>query len=61
MKRFTVELPDGYDDAVVITAIGHTMGEKHVIEVVALEGHDGETLVIKPLESPEWRKPEEEK
>lgn len=63
MKRFTVELPDEYDDAVSITAVGQTMGVAHVrtnvtVQAADLTGHDGETLVIRPHERPEWRKPE---
>lgn len=60
MKRFTIELPDEYDDAVTITSIGQTMGVAHVrtnvmVHSADLNGHDGETLVIHPNESPEWR------
>ena len=63
MKRFTVELPDEYDDVVTITSIGQTMGVANVrtnvlVRSADLNGHDGETLVIHPNESPEWRKPE---
>lgn len=47
MKRFTVELPDEYDDAVTITSIGQTMGVAHVrtnvtVQADDLTGHDGE-------------------
>ena len=61
MKRIAVELPDEYDDAVSITAVGQTMGVAHVrtnvmVHSADLNGHDGETLVIHPNESPEWRK-----
>ena len=62
MKRITVELPDEYDDAVTITAIGHTIGAANeqtnvMVRAADLTGHYGETLVIRPYESDEWRKP----
>lgn len=68
MKRITIEFPDGYDEAVVITAVGREIirAENEHTQVVAnlttqsaeLEGHDGETLVLHPEEEHEWRKPE---
>lgn len=62
MKRFTVELPNGYDECMTITAMGQVIGLTHVrtnvtCQALVLDGHDGETLVIYPNDSVEWRKP----
>lgn len=66
-KRITIELPDGYDDALSITAFGREMSVNNElpnmmvrvteVRVADLTGHDGDVLVIHPDEDCEWRKP----
>ena len=56
--RFEIELPNGYDDALSITAIG-TKGL--VTNVKQVTGHDGDLLIVAENKSPKWVKKEEVK
>ena len=54
MKRITIEIPDGYDDALSITAIGVPSTTKVLVTCCDLEGHDGEMLVISKDSDDKW-------
>lgn len=64
MKRITIEIPDGYDDVVSITAVGsetksETCRRTNLMTKIAdITEHGGDVLVLVEKGDIEWRKPE---
>lgn len=54
MKKITIEIPDKFDDALVITMIGCGLITNIKSYPVDLTDHDGDRLILSSNDHPKW-------